>query len=137
MANTSKTFGLFGPLNFTAGRQGVKLTMPLLVLAAICFFALPAQAQYGGGSGTAGDPYLIYTPEELNAVGARSGDWNKNFQLRADIDLADYMELTTIDQALDESGRTAVELLIARMANPERPMQNIKLQLNVIERSTT
>ena len=52
------------------------------------------------------------------------------------IDLADHMELTTIDQALDESGRTAVELLIARMANPERAMQNIKLQLNVIERST-
>jgi len=52
------------------------------------------------------------------------------------IDLAGYMELTTIDQALDESGRTAVELLIARMAAPERPMQNIKLQLNVIERST-
>jgi len=92
MANSSKTFGLFGPLNFTAGRQGVKLSMPLLVLAAICFFALPAQAQYGGGSGTAGDPYLIYTPEELNAVGARSGDWNKNFQLRADIDLAEYTE---------------------------------------------
>ena len=52
------------------------------------------------------------------------------------IDLADYLELTTIDQALDESGRTAVEQLIARMANPERPMQSIKLQLNVVERST-
>ena len=52
------------------------------------------------------------------------------------IDLANYMELTTIDQALDESGRTAVELLIARIANPERPMQNIKLQLSVVERST-
>jgi LacI family transcriptional regulator len=52
------------------------------------------------------------------------------------IDLADYLELTTIDQALDESGRSAVELLTARMANPERPMQSIKLQLSIIERST-
>jgi DNA-binding LacI/PurR family transcriptional regulator len=52
------------------------------------------------------------------------------------IDLADYLELTTIDQALDESGRSAVELLIARMSNPERPMQSIKLQLSIIERST-
>ena len=52
------------------------------------------------------------------------------------IDLADYMELTTIDQSLDESGRTAVELLIARMTNPDRPQQSIKLQLSVIERGT-
>ena len=49
-----------------------------------------AQAQYGGGSGTENDPYLIRTAEQMNAIGASRGDWGKHFQLRADIDLSEY-----------------------------------------------
>ena len=63
---------------------------PYFVLLALCFFYLPAQAQYGGGAGTQGDPYLIRTAEQMNAIGAASGDWYKHFQLRADIDLGEY-----------------------------------------------
>ena len=63
---------------------------PYLVLLALCFFHLPAQAQYGGGTGTLSDPYLIRTAEQMNAIGAAPGDWYKNFQLRADIDLGEY-----------------------------------------------
>ena len=48
-------------------------------------------AQYGGGSGTAEDPYLIYTAEEMNAIGADPNDWDKHFLLMADIDLSGYM----------------------------------------------
>jgi len=40
----------------------------LLSLAA-CLLAVPVQAQYGGGGGTADDPYQIWTAEQLNAVG--------------------------------------------------------------------
>ena len=29
----------------------------------------------GGGSGTAEDPYLIYTAEQMNAIGANPTDW--------------------------------------------------------------
>jgi hypothetical protein len=98
MPNSSITLGLFWPLHFTTSRQlqsvtvqqSGKLTIPLLILLAICFSALPAQAQYGGGSGTANDPYLIYTAEEMNAVGTNGSDWNKHFKLMGDIDLADY-----------------------------------------------
>jgi hypothetical protein len=64
--------------------------MSYFVLFALCFFYLPAQAQYSGGSGTQSDPYLIRTAEQMNAIGAASGDWNKHFQLRADIDLGEY-----------------------------------------------
>jgi LacI family transcriptional regulator len=53
-----------------------------------------------------------------------------------DIDLADYVGLTTVNQHLDESGRVAVELLISRMADPSRPVQHIQLPLEVIERET-
>ncbi|MHC4572658.1 MAG: GLUG motif-containing protein [Planctomycetota bacterium] len=45
---------------------------------------------YGGGSGTADDPYLICTPEQMNAIGADSNDWDKHFKLMADIDLAAF-----------------------------------------------
>jgi len=76
MDGLSKTFG--------------KLTMSLLVLLAISFSALPALGQYGGGSGTAEDPYLIYTPEQMNEIGAHRGDWDKHFKLMADIDLSAY-----------------------------------------------
>jgi len=49
-----------------------------------------AGAQYGGGSGTADDPYLIYTPEQMNAIGADPNDWDQHFKLTADIDLSQY-----------------------------------------------
>jgi hypothetical protein len=65
-----------------------KLTIPLLLLLAISFFALPVQAKYGGGTGEPNDPYLIYTAEQMNAIGADSNDWDKCFKLMADIDLS-------------------------------------------------
>ena len=51
---------------------------------------VPAQAQYGGGSGTADDPYLICTPQQMNAIGADPNDWDKHFKLMADLDLSAY-----------------------------------------------
>ncbi|MHC4083611.1 MAG: GLUG motif-containing protein [Planctomycetota bacterium] len=66
------------------------LIIPLLVLLAVCFLVLPAQAKYGGGTGTAGDPYLIYNANQMNAIGAEPNDWDKCFKLMEDIDLSDY-----------------------------------------------
>ena len=53
------------------------------------YFMLDAVAQrkYGGGTGEPNDPYLIYTPEQMNAIGAEPNDWSKHFKLMADIDL--------------------------------------------------
>ena len=45
---------------------------------------------YGGGSGTEGDPYLIYTACQMQTIGANSNDWDKHFKLMADIDLVAY-----------------------------------------------
>jgi len=47
-------------------------------------------AKYGGGSGTAENPYLIYTAEQMNTIGAESNDWDRHFKLMADIDLSGY-----------------------------------------------
>ncbi|NIP22952.1 MAG: hypothetical protein GWN67_03010 [Phycisphaerae bacterium] len=45
---------------------------------------------YEGGSGTAEDPYLIRTAEQMNTIGDNSYDWNKHFKLVADVNLGDY-----------------------------------------------
>ena len=54
-----------------------------------------------------------------------------------DIDIAEYLELTTISQSLYESGKLAAERLISQMADPSRPVENAFIQLRIIERNTT
>jgi len=54
-----------------------------------------------------------------------------------DVDMADYIGLTTIRQQLEESGRVAVELLLARLADRSRPIQHVQLPLTIVERETT
>ncbi|MCX5643386.1 MAG: hypothetical protein NTZ17_01685 [Phycisphaerae bacterium] len=58
----------------------------MIILATV---VLPARGQYAGGSGTAGDPYLIATAEQLNAIGLHPQDGAKHFRLTADIDMND------------------------------------------------
>src|SRR4030042_1507990 len=62
----------------------------ILFLIAVCLLALPAAAQYSGGSGTADDPYQIATAADLIALGGTPGDYDKHFILTADIDLTTY-----------------------------------------------
>ena len=45
-----------------------------------------------GGFGISGAPYLIFTPEDMNAIGAHPEDWDKYFRLIADIDLSAYTD---------------------------------------------
>ncbi|NUN08926.1 MAG: T9SS type A sorting domain-containing protein [Ignavibacteriaceae bacterium] len=42
--------------------------------------------QYGGGTGTSGDPYLISTLDHLSALSGTTSDWNKHFKQTANID---------------------------------------------------
>jgi hypothetical protein len=62
------------------------------LLLCVLSLTLPAQAQYGGGTGESNNPYLIYTAEQMNAIGAEPNDWDKHFKLMADIDLSKYTE---------------------------------------------
>ena len=66
---------------------------PVIVVAVCALVAAScplARAQYGGGAGEPNDPYLIYTAEQMNAIGADPNDWDKHFKLMADIDLSQY-----------------------------------------------
>jgi DNA-binding LacI/PurR family transcriptional regulator len=53
-----------------------------------------------------------------------------------DLDLAEYIGLTTIRQSLDDSGRIAVELLLSKLSDPDHPSQHIQLPLSIVERDT-
>jgi DNA-binding LacI/PurR family transcriptional regulator len=53
-----------------------------------------------------------------------------------DLDIAEYVGLTTIRQPLDDSGRIAAELLLSQINDNRRPIQHVKLPLIVVERDT-
>ncbi len=92
-----------------------------------CFtFNIEAVATYayGGGRGEPNDPYLIYTAEQMNAIGADPNDWDKHFKLMADVDLSAYPERmfnvigsardTPFRGAFDGNGHTIRNLTITR-----------------------
>jgi DNA-binding LacI/PurR family transcriptional regulator len=54
-----------------------------------------------------------------------------------DLDMAEFANLTTVRQHLDESGRLAIEILLAHIEDDSRPIQHIKLPLTIIERLST
>lgn len=50
----------------------------------------PEPEEYGGGSGTAADPFLIFNPEQFNTIALNPGDMYNHFKLMADINLGCY-----------------------------------------------
>jgi len=97
MYNLSQNLGFFWlffsikrkqPQSPAYKRQMLKIV--LLIWIVVCFLGLPALAKYGGGSGTVNDPYLIYSAEQMNAIGINLTDWDKHFKLMDDIDLSTF-----------------------------------------------
>jgi DNA-binding LacI/PurR family transcriptional regulator len=66
----------------------------------------------------------VEVPEELAVVGFD------------DLDMAEYADLTTICQHLDESGRLAVEILIAQIESSSQLPRHVKIPLTIVERKT-
>ncbi len=66
-----------------AARQFCGMVAIGLLLATVC----TATVKYGGGSGTAQDPYQIATVADLIALGETAADYDKHFIVIADIDL--------------------------------------------------
>lgn len=67
----------------------------------------------------------LQTPHDLSVVGFDN------------IDIAEHVDLTTINQSLVESGQQAVELLLARLADPGRPVQHRLNGVRLEVRGTT
>ena len=90
-------------------------------------------------------PTAIFAASDNQAVGVLKAARERGLSMPKelavigfdDVDIADFIGLTTIRQPLEESGRVAVDLLLSRVANPARPVQRVRLPLTLIERETT
>ena len=67
----------------------------------------------------------FHTPRDIAVVGFD------------DINVSEHIDLTTVSQMLTDSGQTAVELLLARLLDPGRPIQQIQLPVHLEVRGTT
>ena len=89
-------------------------------------------------------PTAIFATSDLLALGVLKAVRDVGLRIPEDVavmgfddlDIADYIGLTTIGQSLDESGRVAVELLLGRIADETRTIQHVRFPLQVIARST-
>ena len=68
----------------------IKGVLAAILTAVFYIGGTVSSAPYEGGSGTATDPYKIRTAEQMNTIGANSGDWTSCFKLIADIDMSRY-----------------------------------------------
>ncbi len=90
-------------------------------------------------------PQAVFTYSDMYAIGALKALRVRKLHAPDDlavvgfdnIHAADFMELTTIDQNLEDSGRLAAEFLLSRFAGKSQAIQNIELQIHIEERSTT
>lgn len=91
-----------------------------------------------------GRPAAIFAATDLQAIGVIRAARELGLRVPQDlavigfddIDVAEYVGLTTVRQHLDESGKIAAELLISRINDPNRPVQHIQLPLNIVERES-
>jgi DNA-binding LacI/PurR family transcriptional regulator len=89
-------------------------------------------------------PTAVFAPSDTQAMGVLKAARERGVMVPSqlavlgfdDVEFADYIGLTTIRQPLKESGRIAVDLLLARMADPSRPVQRVTLPLTLVQRAT-
>jgi len=89
-------------------------------------------------------PTAIFAATDLQAMGVIMVARQMGLDIPGDLavmgfdnlDMAELMELTTIQQPLDESGRIAVEILLGRITTPSRSRQHVQLPLTIVERKT-
>ncbi len=89
-------------------------------------------------------PTAIFAPSDLQAMGVLKAARERGLSVPDqvaiigfdNIEMSDYIGLTTVQQPLKESGRVAVELLLARLADPKRHVQHVQLPLTIVRRQT-
>ncbi|PIE34856.1 LacI family transcriptional regulator [candidate division KSB3 bacterium] len=90
-------------------------------------------------------PDALFTYSDLCAIGALKVLRQRKMHAPEDlaivgfdnIDAADFVELTTVDQSLEQSGKLATEVLLSRLEGKIIVVQNIELQAQLVERGTT
>lgn len=89
-------------------------------------------------------PQVIFATTDLLAVAVIKAAKRLNISIPHQLGVmgfdgtntSDYMDITTVDQSLEESGKLAVELLLKKIKKPNDSVHNILLPLKIIERNT-
>jgi LacI family transcriptional regulator len=82
---------------------------------------------------------------DLQAIGALKAARQRGIEVPGalavlgfdDIEAAGFMDLSTVSQSLEDSGRVAAQLLIDDIHDPGRPRQLVHLDVRLVERDTT
>lgn len=90
-------------------------------------------------------PRAIFAMSDLQAIGTLKAARQRGLAVPGqlavlgfdDIEAADYVDLSTVNQALEESGRVAARLVLDGIREPGRPRQRVHLEVRVVERGTT
>lgn len=90
-------------------------------------------------------PDAVFCSSDFQAVGAIQAAKKLNLKVPDNIailgfdniDISEYMEISTIDQGLSESGKIAAELLLEQLKEPNSIVRKVNLRLELIERATT
>jgi LacI family transcriptional regulator len=90
-------------------------------------------------------PRAIFAMSDLQAIGVLKAARQRGVAVPGtlavlgfdDIEAAGFMDLSTVSQSLEESGRVAAQLIIEDIREPGRPRQRVHLDVRVVERDTT
>jgi len=86
-------------------------------------------------------PTAIFAHQDLLAAGVLLECRDQGARLAVigfdDGPLAEALDITTVRQPLETSGRLGLRLLHEALADPQQPVQQIELELQVIQRSST
>ncbi|MDP9313315.1 MAG: LacI family transcriptional regulator [Chloroflexota bacterium] len=89
-------------------------------------------------------PTAIFAGSDTQAIGVISAARERGLAVPGelavmgfdDIEVAEFMGLTTIRQQLKESGRLAVEMLVAQLSGNPRPPQQVPMTYTLMQRAT-
>jgi LacI family transcriptional regulator len=89
-------------------------------------------------------PDAIFAHSDVQAIGVLKAARDRGLSVPDelavigfdDVEVADYVGLTTVRQPLVESGHVAVRLLLERLNHPEGSVQKVTLPLSIVQRET-
>jgi LacI family transcriptional regulator len=89
-------------------------------------------------------PTAIFAGSDTQAIGVISAARERGLSVPGDlavmgfddIEIAEFLGLTTIRQQLKETGRLAVEILLGQLAEQGRPAQQIDMPFTLVQRAT-
>jgi LacI family transcriptional regulator len=90
-------------------------------------------------------PRAVFAMSDMQAIGIMKAAKKRNIRIPEElavlgfdnIEASDWLELSSISQHLEDSGRIAAGLLLEKLTGTGQAIQNINLQVCLIERSTT